>query len=95
MPFSSYFTQISDPLLAPLWADFITLQETGSIFYRTTTNNSILHHVTEIIRDANSNYSDYQPQAATVVTWADVLPYGLILSPTVCSFLLRSCNFIP
>ena len=72
-PFSSDF-ELSDPIIAPLWADFSTYGF-GSIFYRVTTNVSILHRVKEIIGDANSNYSDYQPLAAIVVTWDSVPPY--------------------
>ena len=77
-PFSSDF-EFLDPVIAPLWSDFITYRS-GSIFYRVTTNVSILHRVKEIIGDANSNYSDYQPLAAIVVTWESVSTFRLRIS---------------
>ena len=58
-------------LITPLWIDLITT-DAGSIYYRTTENASILDKVVEMITDVNSNYSDYQPSLAVIVTWDDV-----------------------
>ena len=68
-PFDVDFNDFSDPIVAPLWADY----NSGSIFHRSITNSSIINHLTRMIVDINSNYSDYQPTLAVVVTWDSVL----------------------
>ena len=56
------------PLVAPLWADF-NFRDSGTIFYRVTTDNSTLEAVIGVIRSLNSNYSNFKPTMAVVVTW--------------------------
>lgn len=73
MQFSRDFNDFLDPIIAPLWATFTT-ESSGSIFYRATNNATVLNHIEEIISNANSNYSDYQPELAIVVTWEMVPP---------------------
>ena len=57
----------SDPIIAPLWSDFV-----GSVLYRTTTDSTTLNRTAELITEQNSAYSDYHPTLAVVVTWHSV-----------------------
>ena len=56
------------PLIAPLWADF-NFRDSGTILYRLATDNKTLATVTEIIRNSNTNYSEFRPTLAVIVTW--------------------------
>lgn len=55
----------SIPLIAPLWADF-NFRDAGTLYYRVTTDASILDAVVE---DRNEIYGEYRPTMAVVVTW--------------------------
>ena len=67
-PLSNFFPF---PIIAPLWMDLNPV-DAGLVYYRTTMNASILERVVEMITDINSNYSDYRPSLAVIVTWDDV-----------------------
>ena len=58
------------PLIAPLWADF-DFRESGTIFYRVTTNGSLLEALVVDIALQNSAYMDFTPTVAVVATWLE------------------------
>ena len=68
--FDSYIAAqfLSVPIIAPLWADF-NFRDAGTIYYRVTTDDSILDAVVEYIGDRNKNYDEFRPTMAVVVTW--------------------------
>ncbi len=78
-PFDRDFSEFSDAIIAPLWAGFRTTRF-GSIFYRFTDNDTVLERVAEVISSRNSNYSNYQPTLAIIVTW---LSLQSTLEPTL------------
>ena len=63
--FDRSFSGFLDPIIAPLWAEY----SNGTIFYRSTIESNVLKHEVEMITDINSNFTDYQPSLAVVVTW--------------------------
>lgn len=70
------FTDFSGPIIAPLWCDFHSSFISGSKFYRSyTQDKEILGRVKEMIANASTRYSDYQPTLAVIVTWNSLLPY--------------------
>ena len=75
--FDEDFNDFSESIVAPLWSDYIS----GTVFYRSTVNSSILSHITEMITDISSNYSNYQPTLAVITTWDSVV--ALSTRPTI------------
>lgn len=65
-PFSSI--DLPYPMIAPLWADF-NFREEGAIFYRVTNDSSVLIEVAKRVANHNSNYTDYVPREAVIITW--------------------------
>ena len=55
-------------MIAPLWGDF-NFREEGAIYYRVTSNSDILNNIAERLAMHNSNYTDYVPTEAVIVTW--------------------------
>ncbi len=56
------------PLVAPLWADF-NFRDSGTIFYRLVSDSGTLDAVADVISNLNSNYMDFRPTLAVIVTW--------------------------
>ncbi len=56
------------PLIAPLWADF-NFRDSGIIYYRLATDENTLEAVADVIASLNSDYSQFTPTLAVVVTW--------------------------
>ena len=56
------------PLIAPLWADF-DFRESGNIFYRVSSDNSLLEAIVMAMALENSAYMDFRPTLAVVITW--------------------------
>ena len=51
-------------LIAPLRVNFISTP----LYYRVTQDDDTLHEVADLIASRNSNWSDYHPQLAVVLT---------------------------
>lgn len=75
MPFNSYnpssFPRTSPPILplvAPIWADF-NFKSSGTIYYGVHENDDISDHITSMIARSNSDFLDYTPTLAIIVTW--------------------------
>ncbi len=65
-PFDRTFSELPDPIIAPLWADF---NSSISTLHRHTDNDTVLERVSEVVSSMNSNYRNYQPTLAIIVTW--------------------------
>ncbi|XP_023932267.1 sushi, nidogen and EGF-like domain-containing protein 1 [Lingula anatina] len=63
-------------LIAPFWADVDTLRNHGRVFYRQTTDLSILNRATSDIRAAFVSQSKFTAAWAFVCTYDDVTYYG-------------------
>ena len=81
--FDRSFGSFSDPIMAPYWIDhhdaFL-----DRLFYRSTVNAAVLDSVAEMIADVNSNYSDFQPKVAAIVTWVFNNPFLFPFPEEVC-----------
>ena len=64
----------TDKIIAPYWADVDT-RGTGDIFYRQTTDPSLLARATSEIRGAFSFHQDETIQNLLIVTWSKVSHY--------------------
>lgn len=56
------------PFIAPFWADF-NFRDSGTIFYRVTSDSIMLDMVAEAIASENSLYEAFRPTMAVFVTW--------------------------
>ena len=56
------------PMIAPLWADF-NFRDGGTLFYRVTGKLEILDAITKKLGEQNSEYLNYRPKQAVIVTW--------------------------
>ena len=53
------------------------IEEGESVYFRKTQNISDLQHIKNLISFGNSNYSEYQPIQAIVVTWNSAVSFKL------------------
>lgn len=56
------------PLIAPFWEDF-NFRDTGTIFYRVTTDSSMLDTLAEVVARESTLYANFRPTLAIFVTW--------------------------
>ena len=69
-PFTQSFVQFDDPIIAPLWGDFVNLEWLGSnVFSRVTNSQETLEMVATQLRTVNQDFTDYNPTLAVIVTW--------------------------
>ena len=61
---------VDDPLIAPFWADVDT-ELGGNVFYRSTTNMSLLNEAERIINNAFTG-ANFVPEDLYIVTWFKV-----------------------
>ena len=67
----SLFHHQRDKFFAPYWADFDT-SRTGNIYYRQTTDSSLLGRVTNEIRAAFPMYQDLTMTNLFIATWDSI-----------------------
>ena len=76
-PFSSFFPNpfpvFSVPLIAPFWADH-DLRFSGDLFYRYSTEQSLLDEVGSNISDAFQ--VSFRPSVLFIATWSGVPPFS-------------------
>lgn len=65
----------SHRIIAPFWTDISTLKG-GSLWYRTTTNLSILQKGTNEIRTVFPRFVTFSATWMMIVTWEEVAAYG-------------------
>ena len=63
-----FLVNLPYPMIAPLWADF-NFRDQGTIYYRVTNDSKTLSEIVERIARHNSNYAEYVPTEAVIVTW--------------------------
>ena len=61
---------VDDPLIAPFWADVDT-ERGGNVYYRSTTNTSLLNEAERIINNAFTG-ANFVPDHLYIVTWFKV-----------------------
>ena len=77
-PFNWFFgEQFDDPIIAPLWGDFVNLEQLGSnVFSRVTNSQETLEMVATQLRTVNQDFTDYNPTLAVIVTWDRIRDYN-------------------
>ena len=90
-PFTRTFPFISPPLIAPYWDNF-DLRRGGNLFYRQTSNVSLIQRVRNQLQNIFSSANDFPPTRLFIATW-DRVPgrfqrFGLVC---VCN---KSLNFV-
>lgn len=63
-------------LIAPFWADVDTSNNRGNIYYRQSTESTLLNEVTNEVRNLFILYSDYTATWAFIATWDGVSFYN-------------------
>ncbi|KAJ8035366.1 Sushi domain-containing protein 2 [Holothuria leucospilota] len=63
-------------LIAPFWADVDTSNNRGNIYYRQSTESTLLNNVTNDVRNVFILYSDYIATWAFISTWENVSFYN-------------------
>ena len=63
------------PVIAPYWADVDTLG-TGSVYYRETSNTSIISTVASHVSNAFPSQSPFNPISVVIATWYRVGYYS-------------------
>ena len=61
--------------IAPFWADVDTTGGLGNVFYRLTTDQTLLNQAAQIINNAFMS-SSFVPQYLAIVTWFEVGYYS-------------------
>ena len=72
--FTREFPAFSNPIIAPLWADFDTTV-LGSIYYRASNDSFVLEQIVELIANSSSDYASFKPKQAFIATWEDIIPF--------------------
>ena len=85
-PFSSFnpssFPITPVPVIAPLWADF-DFRETGTVYYRVSTDEATLARVSRMINDSNPDFHEFIPSLCAVVTWSEATLFANTLSKVI------------
>lgn len=93
-PLSQYTSQAfpingSHKIIAPFWTDIDT-RKGGYLWYRTTTEHTVLQRGTNKIRSLFPELPNFSATWMMVVTWEDVAAYGCSSSGTIlCSQVRR------
>lgn len=78
-PFSSSFARsfpfFSSPLISPYWDNF-DLRRGGNLFYRQTSNITLLQRVRDQIEESISSASNFIPITIFIATWDRVPGFG-------------------
>jgi len=74
-PFSSSFIRqfplLTVPLIAPYWENF-DLRRGGNIFYRQTSNTTLLQRVQNQLQESFPSAGDFSPTRLFIATWERV-----------------------
>ena len=72
-PFTRLFTGSFDPLIAPLWSNYVLLED-GHVSYRPTNNTEDLDRLARMISfGIDSGIANYRPTLAVIVTWLEFI----------------------
>ena len=91
--FDRSFRSFSDPIIAPYWTN-IPPFAIFDVFYRSTINAAILDNVAEMIAGVNSNYRDFQPKVAAIVTWEFIFAEVCMHCCLNTYYTIMLCTFI-
>ena len=69
------FLSTGFPLIAPFWND-IDIRRFGNIFYRTTSNATLLQRARDQLQELFPSSGNFTPTALFIVTWDRVAQYG-------------------
>lgn len=72
----------SHKMIAPFWTD-ISIASEGSLWYRTSTDSSILQKGTRDIRTVFPSLNTFSATWVMIVTWDDVAEYGCSANGTI------------
>ena len=62
----------SSPLIAAFWSDFDLTKNDGQVFYRASTDATLLQEVTQEVRTTFTTPRGFTAKEAVVVTWYNV-----------------------
>ena len=93
-PFIRRFPFLSNPLIAPYWENF-DLSRGGNVFYRQTSNTTLLQRVQELLQESIPSASSFLPTTLFIATW-DRVPgrfqgFGLVC---MCACAKKLCSQI-
>ena len=78
-PFSSFiprrFPLCCTPLIAPFWDD-VDIRRSGNIFYRQTTNTTLLQRAHNQLQESFPSAGNFTPTFLFIATWERVPEFG-------------------
>ena len=77
--FTSFFPQrfpfFGSPLIAPFWDD-VNINRFGNIFYRQTSDVTLLQRARDQIQELFSSFDNFTPTVLFIATWDRVAEFG-------------------
>lgn len=72
---ASSFSASPVPVIAQFWEDF-DFRDSGTVYYRTSQDDTILDNVALVIAAENDDFSSYRPTQCVIVTWSEAILFS-------------------